>query len=164
MFIVGIDPGKNGGIVSLTNGKITTIVSMPANIDELWRHFLYLGFPNMLKKEDTHVWIEQVHSMPTDGHVGAFSFGHHLGILDTILDRLCFNVNRARPSTWMLYFGLRRQDKESKYDYKKRICDFARRKANSRKSAITLKTCDAFLIALYGYNQMRALKKSEGGK
>lgn len=156
MFIVGIDPGKNGGIVSLTNGKITTIDAMPSTIEGIWNHFLYLGFPNMIKKEETYVFIEDVHSMPTDGHVGAFSFGRHMGHLDTVLSRLVHNVVWIRPREWMQSFDLKRDKQESKYNYKKRILQLAKGKTQKTLAQqITLKTCDAYLIALYGYNQIK---------
>ena len=163
-FVIGIDPGKNGGIVSLTNGKITTIDAMPSSIEALWSHFEFLGFPNMiLRKESTYVYIESVHSMPTDGVRSAFTFGHHNGVLDSILVRSNCRVNRILPSKWMNYFNLKRdKEKETKYDYKKRLAEQARIRTPERwKKTLTLKTADAYLIALYGYNQIKQEEESK---
>ncbi len=164
-FVIGIDPGKNGGIVSLTNGKITTIDAMPSSIEALWSHFEFLGFPNMIRKESTYVFLEQVHSMPTDGVRSAFTFGHHNGVLDTILVRNGCMLHRVTPAKWMDYFNLKRDIKETKYNYKKRLVEFAKSKSSKRfqmslsgeygRAGITLKTADAYLIALYGYNQIK---------
>jgi hypothetical protein len=164
LFTIGIDPGKHGGIVSLTNGKLTTIDAMPSSIKEKYELFTMLGFPNLIRKELTDVYIEQVHSMPSDGSVAAFSFGHHLGILDTILDLLGIDVHRVGPARWMDYFHLKRdkEAKESKHFYKKRILELARSKCVlSKKQQLTLATCDAYLIALYGYHQQLNIRKTK---
>lgn len=191
LFIIGIDPGKNGGIVALSGAglepRVIDIIPMPATISGLWDHFLYLGFPNLIDKENTYVFMEKVHSMPTDGRRAAFTFGHHLGILDTVLDRLVHvdGIHRIRPVDWQQYFGLAKdkESKESQYNFKKRILQFAKGgfsegendkgskeqgktldagkagmgKRNIRvrnKRILTLKTCDAYLIALYGYHKI----------
>jgi len=163
LFTIGIDPGRHGGIVSLTNGKLTTIDAMPSSIKEKYELFTMLGFPNLIRKESTNVYIEQVHSMPSDGSVAAFTFGHHLGVLDTILDLLDIDPIRVIPTKWMDYFHLKRDKttKETKYSYKKRILELARSKCILvHKQQITLATCDAYLIALYGYNQQLKLRGS----
>jgi len=162
-FVIGIDPGKNGGIVSLTNGKITTIDAMPSSIEALWDHFEFLGFPNMIRKESTYVFLEQVHSMPTDGVRSAFTFGHHNGVLDAILVRMGCVLTTVLPAKWMAYFNLKRNKEETKYEYKKQIVEYAKltTKVDNRKD-ITLKTADAYLIALYGYNQIKKEYKSNG--
>jgi len=153
-LVIGIDPGKNGGIVSLYNGKIKTINSMPPDINKLWEHFLFLGFPRMLEGENVYVYIEDIHSMPSDGVSSAFSFGRHRGHLEVILNKLCKSVPILwiRPSDWMAFFNLKRDKKESKYNYKKRILEYAKSQIGTlKKQDLTLKTCDAYLIALYGY-------------
>lgn len=209
-FIIGIDPGKNGGIVALSglagNPKIVDINNMPATVSGLWDYFLYLGFPNLNKKEDTYVFLEKVHSMPSDGRRAAYSFGFSNGQMDAVLDRMVrtpgFSLNLVRPVDWQRYFGLQREKAagETKYNYKKKLLNFAKTRSQTReistnsqeegkgvgkcksrdvrsnngtrvqvdkqkvasikwpsassRSKLTLKTCDAFLIALYGYNKI----------
>jgi len=169
MYVIGIDPGKNGGIVALSghgnNPKVIDIMPMPSTISGIWDHFVYLGFPNMIKKEETYVYIEKVHSMPTDGRRAAYTFGYHNGVLDTILTRLCSNINRIFPREWMGYFSLQKTPEESKYDFKKRILLYAKTHTDKsgvnernnkllHRKVLTLKTCDAYLIGLYGYNRL----------
>lgn len=162
MYIIGIDPGKNGGIVALTNGKVTDITPMPSTIRGIWDHFIYLGFPNMIKKEDTYVFIEDVHSMPTDGRKSAFSFGYHVGILHATLDHFAPYYRTVRPRDWMLTFEITKQKEESSYNYKKRLLELGRSLCDKRTdkviSRLTLKTVDAYLIALYAYNQLKKEK------
>lgn len=157
IFVVGIDPGKQGGIVSITNGKISTIDDMPKTPDELWDHFLYLGFPHQLEGIKSYVFIEQVHSMPTDGVRAAFTFGYNTGQLHLCVNRLCNGFTSVLPSKWMDHFNLKRdKEKETKYSFKKRIVMVAKKCTTIQKAAqITLKTADAYLIALYGYHLIK---------
>lgn len=121
LFIIGIDPGKNGGIVSITNGKITDITKMPPTPEELVNHFLYLGFPNQPLGVKSYVIMEAVHSMPTDGSKSAFSFGKQVGQIEGVLASLSIKPNYVPPQTWQKYFGLRRGEGQSKHEYKKMV-------------------------------------------
>ena len=159
IYVIGIDPGINGGIVALNNGHVVDISSMPSSPSELYEHFLYLGFPNICKREEVHIFIENVHSMPQDGVHSAFRFGQGLGWLEGVLAVMSsVETLKVNPATWMEFYTLKRdkEQEEAKYDYKKRIKETALKLVdNSNKTKITLKTCDAFLIALYGYNKVR---------
>ena len=166
-FIIGIDPGRNGGIVGLTNGRINIIDKMPQQPADLWGYFInVLGIP-MMEKEKIYVFIEDVHSMPTDGSKSAFTFGRGLGWLDMLLSHWDLHTTRIIPRKWQLYYGLSRgkegdaTGKETRHNYKKRILKEAKVLAPDRHGEnLTLATCDAYLIALYGYH----LLKEEGGK
>ena len=157
-FVIGIDPGRNGGIVGLTNGNINTISKMPLTPSDIWGYFANdLGIP-LMDKEKINVFIEDVHSMPTDGVRSAFSFGKHLGWLDMLLAYYRLDIKRVVPHSWQKFYELKRDkgNSESKYNYKKRIKEKAiELVTNSHEKDITLATCDAYLIALYGFNQLK---------
>jgi hypothetical protein len=155
-FIIGIDPGRKGGIVGLTNGKINTISKMPYNFLDMKAYFTDdLGIP-IMDKGKIHVFIENVHSHPTDGVRAAWTFGHHVGTLDAILDLFGVNTYRINPQEWMGHFELKKSKEETKYFWKKRIMVFAQGKATKENAkAITLDTADAFLIALYGHHKIK---------
>lgn len=157
IFIVGIDPGKSGGIVALTNGKVTDISRMPQTPIDLVNHFIYLGFPNQPIGVKSYVIIENVHSMPTDGSRAAFSFGRQLGQLEGSLASFGINAIKVTPQIWQAYYGLHREKSETSYWYKKRIRDKARIIAKSDK--LSLETCDAYLIALWSYKNITQLIK-----
>ena len=164
IYIIGIDPGASGGIVALTNGTVTAIDAMPSTPKGIYEHFLYLGFPNMINKEKTYVYMELVHAMPTDGVRSAFSFGRHMGHLDTISDLLYLNPTLVTPIGWMSYFDIQKKEKgESRYNFKKRLLQFARSRCRdkSKREQLNLKTCDAYLIALYGYYQQSQQSKKK---
>lgn len=167
-FIIGIDPGKNGGIVGLTNGKINIIDKMPQQPTDLWGYFIdVLGIP-MMNKENIYVFIEDVHSMPTDGSKSAFTFGRGLGWLDMPLAYYGLRTERVIPRKWMESYGLKRRKDvdpetvETKYQYKKRIKERAQVLApEHQRENITLATCDAYLIALYGYHKLKEEQRDE---
>jgi len=162
IYIIGIDPGISGGIVALNNGHIVDIVPMPAGPAALFNHFRYLGFPGVKNTSECHVFIENVHSMPTDGVHSAFTFGQGLGWLEGVMAAMGLpEALKVKSSVWMETFELKRDkiNDEAKYDYKKRI----KQKAldlveKNHKDKITLKTCDAYLIARYGYKYIQDAK------
>ncbi len=158
-FIIGIDPGRNGGIVGLTNGKVNTIDKMPLKPADIWGYFIdVLGIPMMKERNNIYVFIESVHSMPTDGVKSAFSFGQHLGWLDMLLAYYDLHTERVLPRTWQESFSIptRKTSKLSKYDHKKYIKNLAKvHIPNHQEEKITMATCDAYLIAVYGYNQRK---------
>ena len=157
-FVIGIDPGRNGGIVGLTNGNINIIGKMPLQPSDIWGYFADdLGIP-LIGKENIHVFIEDVHSMPTDGVRSAFSFGKHLGWLDMLLAYYHLDITRVVPSKWQEFFSLSRKTSgtDTKYHYKKYILETAKVLAPERyQKEITLATCDAYLIGLYGFNKLK---------
>ena len=162
MYIIGIDPGKNGAIAALNNGKIISLEKMPSTPQELIEYFRFLGFPKVLRKDElleTYILIEKVHSMPTDGVRSAFTFGRHIGQFDMLFAFLNIKYNEVPPREWQKHFILGKDPNESKYEYKKRIKDLASKKAPIlKKNKISLTNCDAYLIALYGFE----LQKQKG--
>lgn len=149
-FYIGIDPGKNGAIVGLTNGKINVIDKMPQTPKDIWDYFIYLGFPNMLERNKVHVCIEAVHSMPSDGVRSAFTFGHHVGQLDMAFAALAIDPIRVRPSDWQSFYSIQRGKGESKYVYKGRLVELAKTLCRAdERDRITRTTADAYLIALF---------------
>ena len=161
-FYIGIDPGKSGAIVGLTNGKINVIDKMPPTTKQLWDYFIYLGFPNMIEREKTYVSIEAVHSMPTDGVRSAFSFGHHLGELDMVFAALNIDPIRVRPSDWQRYFSIQRNKGEPKYQYKGRLVELAKSLCRAdERDKMTRVTADAYLIALYLSKNIEVLNGKE---
>lgn len=165
-FIVGIDPGRNGGIVGLTNGKINVIDKMPPNPESIWGYFVdVLGIPLMKNnKENIYVFIEDVHSMPTDGVRSAFSFGRRVGELDMVLSYYNLHTIKVLPREWQSHFNVptRKESGLSKYQHKKYLHTLAGTLLpKDYQNKITLATCDAYLIALYGYHQLKTQSKEK---
>lgn len=72
--LVGIDPGKGGGIAWLDSlGKVDA-QKMPADESDLWSLLQYVC-PGSV------VAVEKVHAMPGNGVAGMFRFGQNYGSL-----------------------------------------------------------------------------------
>ena len=146
-YIIGIDPGKSGGIATLYNNKIINISKMPLSPELLYEHFLYLGLPNNYKGELTII-LENVHSMPTDGVRQSFTFGRGLGHIEGVIATMGLygTLKRISPMAWMKHFNMQKLKEEKKQEYKNRLKALAIKLANQK---FTLNTCDAYLIAKY---------------
>ena len=138
-IIIGIDPGANGGIAWITDGK-ACVEKMPDTLQDLWELIR-----DIRHEEDCKAYIEQVHSSPQMGVKSAFTFGNSFGHLEMALTAAGIPFERVRPQVWQKALGcMTKGDK-----------NVSKRKAQElfpdRK--ITHATADALLIAYYGTKQ-----------
>lgn len=159
-FVIGIDPGKGGGIVTLTNGRVTTIDKMPQGPSNLWDFFIALGFPAMLDLDRTWVFQENVHAMPNDGKASIWSFAKHVGQLEMLSELLSMSPAYVTPQKWQKWlsaqsYGLTR-DKMAKPQWKSVLAKNAKAHIGPKwDKKITLATADAYYIALYGWDLIK---------
>ena len=144
--IIGVDPGANGGIAWITDGK-ACVEKMPDTLQDLWE--LIRDITNhprsSLDGRKYKAYIEAVSSSPQMGVVSAFSFGRGYGNLEMALTAAGIPFERVRPQVWQKALGcMTKGDK-----------NVSKRKAQElfpdRK--ITHATADALLIAHYGTKQ-----------
>lgn len=143
---VGIDPGQSGGIATLREGKLEHI-SLPGTDRELWECLRWLGQENW-----STAIIERVTGyMPgSAGNIGSamFSFGCNYGKLLMALTAAEMPYEEIQPRQWQKALGIVAKDQaESKADFKRRLKVKAQQLYPN--SNLTLKTCDAALIATY---------------
>ena len=165
MIIVGIDAGISGAICvyDFVNNKVIDIIDFPTY--EVTMSTKVKGSKKFKKRrkvdcykfacimqrlrsyDQVKVYLEEVHSMPRDSVVAAFSFGEVFGICKMALAAFELNVDMIPPMAWKKEFDLIKCDKEDgrlkaievlPLDY----AYFARKKDHNR--------ADAALIALYG--------------
>ena len=141
--IIGVDPGANGGIAWITDGK-ACVEKMPDTLQDLWE--LIRDITNhprsSLDGKKYKAYIEQVSSSPQMGVVSAFSFGRGYGNLEMALTAAGIPFERVRPQVWQKALGC--MTKGDKNVSKRRAQElFPDRK-------ITHATADALLIAHYG--------------
>jgi Holliday junction resolvasome RuvABC endonuclease subunit len=112
-YVYGVDPGGSGGICGRSHSH-TFVVSMPtvgeANnkfVDGFVLQALFTRYPP--KK----IVIEQVGSMPRDGHVGAFRFGNMYGAVVCIALAQKCEVKLVSPAKWKRAMGLIGTDKKA---------------------------------------------------
>jgi len=144
--IIGIDPGVGGGMCQMSwEGTVFALTKMPeteADIAEWIREKAPLC---------KAAYLEKVHSMPKQGVASTFTFGKNYGFLRGALITAGIPVIDVTPQKWMkaLGIGVRTADM-SKADGKRQLKALAQQWYPTLMKEITLKTCDALLIARYG--------------
>ena len=146
MTIIGIDPGKNGGI-AVTGDYGTYVNKMPETLQDLWDMIeeISIGDGHDSESSPCRAYIEQIHSSPQMGVVSAFTFGNGFGHLEMALTAAGIPFERVRPQVWQKALGcMTKGDKNVT-------------KAKAQEMFPSLKvthaTADALLIAEYGKRQ-----------
>ena len=145
-MIIGIDPGKSGGVAVISEDKIN-LANTPeepigmANVISSALNSAYID------NERLTTYIENVHAFPTDARSSAFKFGMNYGMWLGILGAYKIEVKKVSPYKWMEPYKplpkIKQERKSKLKEIAQGLCPDIR---------VTLKTCDAFLIALYGKN------------
>lgn len=137
-LIIGIDPGKSGGIAFYyENGPV--IEPMPETNHDLLMLFKEMLFAHI---NPTFAFIENVHSSPQMGVKSAFTFGQGYGALLMLLAARQIPYAPVTPQKWQKALGcLSKGDK-----------NVTKRRAQELfpNLKITHSTADALLIAEYG--------------
>ena len=150
MIVIGIDPGKSGGIVSRNRQFVCSADKMPATE----RDVVNILRPLSATKE-VHCFLERVGAMPGQGVTSMFSFGQGYGFLRGCLYCLKIPFEEVTPQKWQREFGLLRTNKDETNTAKKN-----RHKARAQQlfpdENVTHSIADALLIAEYGLRVMAA--------
>jgi hypothetical protein len=144
MTVIGCDPGVNGGIAWITDGK-PCVEKMPDTLQDLWELLENIAINAQLDNLKIHAYLEQVSSSPQMGVKSAFTFGNGFGHLEMALTAAGIPFTRIRPQVWQKELGcLTKGDK-----------NVTKRKAQELfpSMKITHATADALLIAKYGTKQ-----------
>jgi len=148
MTVIGIDPGKSGGIAWITDGK-PCVEKVPDTTGDLWGLIQDIVVSAMSGYNVTFkCYIEQVHSSPQMGVVSAFTFGQGFGQLEMALTAAGIPFERVRPQVWQKAMGcMTKGDK-----------NVSKAKAQELfpSMKITHATADALLIAEYGKRQQKS--------
>ena len=137
--IIGIDPGTNGGIAWITDGK-PCVEKMPDTLQDLWELLRDIAVEGQCM-----AYLEQVHSSPQMGVVSSFTFGNGFGHLEMALTAAEIPFERVRPQVWQKAMGcMTKGDK-----------NVSKRKAQELfpQIKVTHAIADALLIASYGAKQ-----------
>ena len=139
MSIIGIDPGKAGGIAWICDGKVA-VEKMPETLKDLWD--LIAG---IAAEGPCRAFLEQVSSSPQMGVTSSFTFGNGFGHLEMALTAANIPFERVRPQVWQKAMQcMTKGDKNIT-------------KAKAQELFPTIKithaNADALLIASYGAKQ-----------
>lgn len=149
MRIIGIDPGKTGGLVCLDEGAIVDMIVMPDH------GRVILDWLEEMRSGTMHVFLEKAQAMPKNGAVSMFNYGVGYGIIQGVLIDMECGYTLVPPRTWtkVMHAGA------SGTDPKKKSLDIARRlfpgqDLRNPESKLAKKPhegiIDALLIAEYG--------------
>jgi len=155
MIVVGIDPGKNGGIVVLNDGENTNdspSVEMhkcpPSSVE----------MANILTKARNTAWVQQdrivvaiekVWAFPTDARSAAFKFGVNYGMWLGIIGSLNISFMEVPPKVWMSSYAPVPKDKKERKQYLKDTCITMYKDIFLYDKNVTYAVSDAALIALW---------------
>jgi Holliday junction resolvasome RuvABC endonuclease subunit len=141
MTTIGIDPGTNGGIAWITDGRACA-EKMPDTLQDLWELIASVRLNSVTPRTGIMAYIEQVHSSPQMGVKSAFTFGQGFGHLEMALTAAGIPFERVRPQAWQKALGcMTKGDK-----------NITKRKAQELfpEIKITHAIADSLLIAEYG--------------
>jgi Holliday junction resolvasome RuvABC endonuclease subunit len=144
MITLGIDPGTNGGIAWITDGK-PCAEKMPDTLQDLWELIISISLSADTGGTGIHAYLEQVYSSPQQGVKSAFTFGNGFGHLEMALTAAGIPFTRVRPQIWQKELGcLTKGDK-----------NITKQRAQELFPSIkvTHAIADALLIAKYGTQQ-----------
>lgn len=144
---LGIDPGAAGGLAVINPDGSVSCRSMPTSDKELWEELR-----NLAATGEVLAVIEKVggYIPGSGGNQGSamFNFGRSTGFVHGCLVAAGIPHEEVAPRTWQKALGLSpRSKEESKPDFKRRLKALAERLHPS--VPLTLKTCDALLLATY---------------
>jgi crossover junction endodeoxyribonuclease RuvC len=102
MLIIGIDPGKSGGVAWVCDGWSEPLAEkMPETVHEVVALFERIADEG----EQIKCYLEKVHSMPKQGVTSVFTFGRGLGNLEGILAALKIPFEWVTPQAWQKRIG-----------------------------------------------------------
>ena len=151
---IGIDPGKSGGVAVLTD-KTAEVYPCPRTVKDM---ALLIGMClNDVAAYRTRVFLEKVWAFPSDARSRAFSFGENYGQWQGILASHELEPMYVTPKGWQSHFEIKKG--LPKPIRKKKLKQLAIERCPGIKR-ITLKTCDALLIAVYGMEAFLSYKSA----
>ena len=145
MHIIGIDPGKNGGIsriITVNKEEQWTAYKCPKTINEMAD--ILKTFKKFAIKPKC--FLESVHAFPTDARSSAFKFGMNFGIWQGILASLDIETILVTPQAWQKGLEL----PKNKQERKNRLKEIATKESGLKA---TLKTADAICLAMHGIKE-----------
>jgi len=142
--IIGVDPGKNGGLVVISQKEIRAY-KCPETPDAMAT--LFGVALNGDAPIDTYFVIEKVWARPGNASRAAFTYGVNFGLWLGIAASYEVDVNYVLPQKWMAHFEC---PKGMQVTQRKNWLKDKAKEYYPELKKVTLATADAILIARYG--------------
>lgn len=144
MYIIGVDPGKNGAVAYIDNGMLMGVLSFNGDIEQCRRIGMSVG------QEDCVYFIEKVTASPHMGVVSAFTFGRWAEAVECTARLSKRPVHMVKPAVWQNTIGIFSEgNKKALYAHAKGL--YPQEHINKMFNQAT---SDAVLIAYYGWRYM----------
>lgn len=158
MIVLGIDPGANGALAFLQDGRLLGLVDMPTmTVKRGTREVREVNAPGLATVVNAYgadaAYIEQVGAMPGQGVSSMFAFGRAVGVLEGALAAAGIPVTKVPPQTWqraMRVRGGKDGARERAMQLFPKHADMFERKKDDGRA-------DAILIASYGQAELASL-------
>ena len=144
---IAIDPGKSGGIaIRYADGRVA-LHAMPDTETELMETLKSEAMNAYSEGCKPECVLERVGGFAGKGQPGSamFTFGRGVGVIVGLLLAYQIPFREVRPQDWQKAVGAGTTSGRSKAQWKRHLCDLARKRFPTTKG-ITLKTCDALLM------------------
>lgn len=107
-LIVGVDPGKTGGIAVLHDSTLLDCIRMPVTADG--KQVDAQGVRDFLDAV-ANPWrdvvaLEKVHAMPKNGSIASFSLGHSVGVVVGVALGAGYRLRLISPQEWKKTVGI----------------------------------------------------------
>lgn len=158
--VIGIDPGKNGGIAIMDDGRVI-VHKMPATEFDLW---FTISEWKGLRRDGMAItsaiaFIEKVNAGPKMGSSAAFKFGQNVAAIRMACLAAGIPLEHVTPQKWQKEFGLVVKGRGlGQGDTAKKNRNKARAQELFPGIKITHAIADALLIAEYGRRTLAARK------
>ena len=155
--VIGIDPGKSGGIAVYTGGNTIEALPCPSDAESMassTRDIMHNFEIDGVTVSEISVAIENVHAFPTDSRSSSFKFGTNFGTWLGICAANRLEVVLISPIVWMkkyrehIIYGDIPKEKLERKRHLKLLA-----KSYFPDARVTLKTADAILIAKYRFEE-----------
>lgn len=98
--VIGVDPGKSGGIIALVGHEIVGKWIIPLSGDKVDIGALYAIFNELKAKYHITVILEEVHSIYGTSAESNFVFGFVCGAIEAIVIANHLRLNKVQPKEW----------------------------------------------------------------
>lgn len=158
MRILGIDPGLNGALALIENGKLIELLDIEASDSRI--NAAHLAGLVQTWRPDFAV-CEVVTARPGQGVTSMFTFGHGLGTITAVLATLSIPYLLIRPQAWQSYFCIKSTSKD-KAEHKRLIADraealYPEAPLYGPKGGLKDGRSDALLLAQYAYEHLSSM-------
>lgn len=114
MIFGGVDPGKHGAMVQLSDDDSVQVFRVPLQGKDIAWEALWDEWTDAPPAFAASLYVlERVSARPGQGVTSMFNFGHVYGFMHSIALHNAANVQEVAPQTWKAHFGLLGKDKKA---------------------------------------------------